>query len=57
MKSELSLELNEKLKGDYLFNDIENFTRNCLLKKRKMILKKNEYSNQISKKIQVISMY
>ena len=24
VKSELSLELNEKLKGDYLFNDIEN---------------------------------
>jgi len=25
VKSELSLELNEKLKGDYLFNDIDNF--------------------------------
>ena len=57
MKSELSLELNEKLKGDYLFNDIEMFTRNFLLTKRENDLKNNDTSNQISKKIQVILMY
>ena len=57
MKSELSLELNEKLKGDYLFNDIENFYKNLFFVKEEDDLKKNEYSNQISKKIQVISMY
>ena len=50
MKSELSLELNEKLKGDYLFNDIENFYKKLFIKKEENDLKKNEYSNQISKK-------
>ena len=50
MKSELSLELNEKLKGDYLFNDIENLYDKLFIKKEENDIKKNEYSNQISKK-------
>ena len=50
MKSELSLELNEKLKGDYLFNDIENLYKQLFINKKKNDIKKNEYSNQISKK-------
>ena len=50
MKSELSLELNEKLKGDYLFNDIENLYKKLFINKEENDLKKNEYSNQISKK-------
>ena len=50
MKSESSLELNEKLKGDYLFNDIENLYKKLFIEKKENVLKKNEYSNQISKK-------
>ena len=50
MKSELSLELNEKLKGDYLFNDIENIYKKLFINKEENDIKKNEYSNQISKK-------
>ena len=50
MKSELSLELNEKLKGDYLFDDIENFYKKLFIEKEQNTLKTNEYSNQISKK-------
>ena len=50
MKSELSFELNEKLKGDYLFNDIENFYKKLFIEKEQNDLKTNEYSNQISKK-------
>ena len=50
MKSELSLELNEKLKGDYLFNDIENLYKKLFINKEENDIKKNEYSNQISKK-------
>ena len=50
MKSELSLELNEKLKGDYLFNDIENLYKKLFIEKEENDLKKNGYSNQISKK-------
>ena len=50
VKSELSLELNEKLKGDYLFNDIENFYKKLFIDKEQNALKKNKYSNQISKK-------
>ena len=50
MKSELSLELNEKLKGDYLFNDIENLYKKLFIDKEENDLKKNEYSNQISNK-------
>ena len=50
MKSELSLELNEKLKGEYIFNDIENLYKKLFLNKDENDIKKNEYSNQISKK-------
>ena len=50
MKSELSLELNEKLKGDYLFNDIENLYKKFFTNKEGNDIKKNEFSNQISKK-------
>ena len=50
VKSELSLELNEKLRGDYLFNDIENFYDKLLIKKKENDIKKNDDSNQISKK-------
>ena len=50
MKSELSFELNEKLKGDYLFDDIENFYKKLLIDKGQNALKRNKYSNQISKK-------
>ena len=49
VKSELSLELNEKLKGDYLFNDIDNLYK-IFIDKEENDLKKNKYSNQISKK-------
>ena len=49
MKSELSFELNEKLKGDYLFDDIENLYKKLFLNKEENVMKKNEYSNQISK--------
>ena len=49
MKSELSLELNEKLKGDYLFNDIENIYKKLFINKEENDIKKNVYSNQISK--------
>ena len=50
VKSELSFELNEKIKGDYLFNDIENFYKKLFIDKEEKALKKNKYSNQISKK-------
>ena len=50
VKSELSFELNEKLKGDYLFDDIENFYKKLFIDKEKNALKRNKYSNQISKK-------
>ena len=50
VKSELSLELNEKLKGDYLFNDIEILYKKLFINKEEKDLKKNDYSNQISKK-------
>ena len=50
VKSESSLELNEKLKGDYLFNDIEKLYKKLFIDKKENDLKKNEYSNQISKK-------
>jgi len=50
VKSELSLELNEKLKGDYFFDDIENFYKKLFINKEENDFKKNEYSNQISKK-------
>jgi hypothetical protein len=50
VKSELSLELNEKLKGDYLFNDIEKLYKKLFINKEENDIKKNEYSNQISKK-------
>ena len=49
MKSELSLELNEKLKGNYLFNDIEIFYKKFFIDKGENDLKNNS-SNQISKK-------
>ena len=50
MKSELSLELNEKLKGDYLFNDIEMFYKKFFIDKEENDLKNNDSNNQISKK-------
>ena len=50
MKSELSFELNEKLKGDYLFDDIENFYKKLFIDKEQNSLKTNEHLNQISKK-------
>ena len=49
VKSELSLELNEKLKGDYLFNDIEILLKKLVFDKEENDLKTG-YSNQISKK-------
>ena len=49
MKSELSLELNEKLKGNYLFNDIENLYKKLFINKEENDIKKNEFSNQVSK--------
>ena len=49
MKSESSLELNEKLKGDYLLNDIENIYSKLFIDKKENDLKKNVFSNQISK--------
>ena len=50
MKSELSLELNEKLKGDFLFDDIENLYKKLFIDKEEKNIKKKEYSDQISKK-------
>ena len=50
VKSELSLELNEKLKGDYLFNDIEIFYKKFFIYKEENDLKKNKYSDKRSKK-------
>jgi len=50
VKSELSLELNKKLKGDYLFNDIEKLYKKLFFGKEEKDLRKNECSNQIFKK-------
>ena len=50
VKSESSLELNEKLKGDYLFNDIEKLYKKLFIDKEKNDLIKNECSAHISKK-------
>ena len=50
VKSELSLELHEKLKGDYLFNDIENLYKKLLSGKEEIDRKKHQYRHQISKK-------
>ena len=50
VKSELSLELNEKLKGDYIFNAIEILHEKLLIEKEENDHKKNENTNQISKK-------
>ena len=50
VKSELSFELNEKLKEDYLFDDIENFYKKLFIDKEQNALKTNKYINQISKK-------
>ena len=50
VKSELSLELNEKLKGDYIFNDIEILYKKLFIDKEENDPKKNKCSNQISKK-------
>ena len=49
MKSELSLELNEKLKGNYLFNDIEIFYKKIFIDKEENDLKNNDFTNQIPK--------
>ena len=50
MKSELSLELNEKLKGNYLFNNTEIFYKKIFIDKEENDLESNDYSNQIPKK-------
>ena len=50
VKSELSFELNEKLKGDFLFDNIENFYKKLFIDKEQNAFKTNKYSNQISKK-------
>ena len=50
MKSELSFELNEKLKGDFLFDDIENLYKKLFIDKEENALKNNNFSNQIPKK-------
>ena len=50
VKSELSLELNEKLKGHYLFNDIEILYKKIFIDKEENDLKNNDCSNQIYKK-------
>ena len=50
VKSELSFELNEKLKGDFLFDNIENFYKKLFINEKQNALKTNNYSNQISKK-------
>ena len=50
VKSELSLELNEKLKENYLFHDIEIFYKKIFIDKEENDLKTNDYSNQIPKK-------
>ena len=50
MKSELSFELNEKLKGDYLFDDIKNFYKKLFIDEEQNALKTNKFINQISKK-------
>jgi len=50
VKSELSFELNEKLIGDYLFDDIENFYKKLFIDKEQNALKTNKFLNQISKK-------
>ena len=50
LKSELSLELNEKLKGDYLFNHIGTLYKKLFIDKEENHLKKIKFSNQISKK-------
>jgi len=50
VKSEFSLELNEKLKGGYIINDIENLYKKLFIDKEQNAFKKNKYSNQISQK-------
>ncbi|KGG03509.1 hypothetical protein EU99_1094 [Prochlorococcus marinus str. MIT 9321] len=50
VKSELSLELIEKLKGEYLFNDIEILHKKLFSDKEENDLKEKESSNLISKK-------
>ena len=50
VKSELSFELNEKLIGDYLFDDIENFYKKLFIDKEQNAIKRNKHSNQTSKK-------
>jgi len=50
VKSELSLELNEKLKGDYLFNDIEIFYKKIFIDKEENDIKNSDFINQIPKK-------
>ena len=50
VKSELSLELNEKLKGSYFFNDIEKLYKKLFIDKGEIDTKKSEYSGKVSKK-------
>ena len=49
VKSELSLELNEKLKGDYLFNDFEIFYKKFFIDKKENDFRNNDSSNHVSK--------
>ena len=46
----MSLELNAKLQGGDIFNDMEKLYKKLFINKEKNDLKKNEYSKQISKK-------
>ena len=46
MKSELSLELNIKLKGGDIFNDIKNLYRKLGFEKKENDLQKKEESNK-----------
>ena len=50
IKSDLSLELNQKLRGGYIFNDIENLYKKFFIDTEESDLKKNEYSDRNSKR-------
>ena len=50
VKSELSLELNEKLNGHSFFNHIESFYKKTCILKEENDLKNHDSSNQISRK-------
>ena len=50
VKSEFSLELNDKLNGGYFFNDIGTLYKKLFINKEKNDLKKNEFRDKISNK-------